>query len=76
MGSHCSLKAWLQALAAAASLAVASNSQPKTHIDYLIIGGGPAGFVLAERLSQSAANNVVLLEAGPDSIDDPNVSSE
>lgn len=75
MGYDWSLRACLQVLAAA-SLAAAFNAQSKRQIDYLIIGGGPAGLVLAERLSQRAANNVVLLEAGPDSIDDPNVSSE
>jgi choline dehydrogenase len=32
--------------------------------DYLIIGGGTAGCVLANRLSGSAENRVVLLEAG------------
>ena len=33
--------------------------------DYVIVGAGPAGCVLANRLSDSAANRVVLLEAGP-----------
>ncbi|ERF73793.1 hypothetical protein EPUS_09287 [Endocarpon pusillum Z07020] len=53
------------ALAAAAprsSSYNASGSQP----DYVIIGGGPAGFVLAEELSQNPRTTVVLLEAGPD----------
>lgn len=34
--------------------------------DYLIVGGGPAGLVLAEQLSRSGKKQVVLLEAGPD----------
>ncbi|KAL8747112.1 MAG: hypothetical protein Q9190_000975 [Brigantiaea leucoxantha] len=34
--------------------------------DYVIIGGGPAGFVLAEQLSRNANTTVVLLEAGPE----------
>ncbi|MEE4250748.1 MAG: GMC family oxidoreductase N-terminal domain-containing protein, partial [Alcanivoracaceae bacterium] len=34
--------------------------------DYLIVGGGSAGCVLANRLSANPATRVCLLEAGPD----------
>lgn len=34
--------------------------------DYLIVGGGTAGCVLANRLSARSANRVLLIEAGPD----------
>jgi 5-(hydroxymethyl)furfural/furfural oxidase len=41
-----------------------------TPTDYLIVGGGAAGCVLANRLSGNPRNQVVLLEAGPDTLPD------
>ncbi len=40
-------------------------THPKSHIDYIIIGGGSAGCVLANRLSAHPDLNVCLIEAGP-----------
>lgn len=34
--------------------------------DYVVIGGGPAGFVVAEQLSENPDVSVMLLEAGPE----------
>lgn len=40
------------------------------HYDYVIVGGGSAGCVLARRLSASAQTRVLLIEAGPDLTDE------
>lgn len=41
--------------------------------DYVIVGGGTAGLVLAERLSENPSVHVVVLEAGTDMTQDPRV---
>ena len=43
--------------------------------DYVIVGGGPAGFVLAEQLSRNPHKNVILLEAGPDGLNSSLINS-
>lgn len=35
-------------------------------MDYVIVGGGPAGLVLLEQLTRDPNVNITLIEAGPD----------
>lgn len=43
-----------------------SNNVRSTDYDYVVVGGGAAGAVMAERLSRSGRYSVLLIEAGPD----------
>ncbi len=42
--------------------------------DYVIVGGGAAGAIMAERLSRSGKHSVLLLEAGPDADSDSDLT--
>ena len=62
-------------LALSAASLVAAHSEVG-QIDYVLIGAGPAGFVIAEKLSQNPQVTVTLLEAGEDGSNDPLVNGE
>ena len=53
-------------MAAGMSMERAEPGTAACEADYLIVGGGSAGCVLAARLSEDAGTRVVLVEAGPD----------
>ena len=46
-----------------------------TRFDYLIAGGGTAGLVLANRLTEIPTVSVGVIEAGEDLTSDPNITT-
>lgn len=47
----------------------------KESFDFVIVGGGTAGLVVANRLTENPDVKVLVLEAGPNRLDDPRITT-
>ncbi|KAK0644854.1 Pyranose dehydrogenase [Lasiodiplodia hormozganensis] len=65
----------LQGLVALTAVVSAAPTNLTKPVDYVIIGAGPAGYVVAERLTRNPKIAVTLLEAGPDESTNPLVTT-
>lgn len=66
---------WIIYIAALSTSAFASPATSSFEYDYIILGGGTAGCVLANRLSANPFISVALIEAGPTVFNDSRVLS-
>lgn len=55
------------------SISIAGQTHLTMAFDYVIAGGGTAGLVLANRLTENPTITVAVVEPGPDVRDDPSV---
>ena len=69
-----SAHSWILFVAFLLSL-VSCEALNDTHFDYVILGGGTAGLVVASRLSEDPAVSVAVIEAGNFERTNPNVTN-
>ncbi|KAI8944912.1 choline dehydrogenase [Xylaria longipes] len=65
----------MRQLVTLAAATLASLPRVAGKVDYVIVGGGPAGFIVAEQLSRNPNVTVTLLEAGGDYENDESVNT-
>lgn len=56
-----------------ASIDTASTMNLETEFDYIIVGGGTSGLVVASRLTEDENIRVLVLEAGANRLSDPQI---
>ncbi|KAJ7704904.1 hypothetical protein B0H17DRAFT_1193392 [Mycena rosella] len=56
-------------------LVARTSGSPLVETTYVVVGGGTAGLAIATRLSENSANTVIVLEAGSDGFNNPNIGN-